>query len=281
MSPSTELVQTPYGNFHAFTGDLITHQLKTYGAHTRNELAMLLSFVHEGDVIVDVGAHIGTFSIPMAKATGKSGKVFSFEASPSTFAVLQKNIAENKANVTAHNSAISHDQKSVTIAVEDNKNSGANRISTEKTSSTSSSAITAVKLDDIIHDQINMLKIDVEGMEWSVLQSAKSLIKNSKPLIYIEINASAMKRYNTTLSALESYFKSLGYDFFRNEGQRNSSNDDFVLCKHPGFRLRSSMSDYILIPRNSDRYPKTYVTWLTCKELHKKVLRKAKTLFSK
>lgn len=42
--------------------DLITQQLIAFGAHTRNELAMLLTFIDPDDVVVDVGAHIGTFS---------------------------------------------------------------------------------------------------------------------------------------------------------------------------------------------------------------------------
>ncbi|HEY1780175.1 MAG TPA: hypothetical protein VGG79_07030 [Roseiarcus sp.] len=52
----------------------------TFGAHTRNELALLLAFVDAGDVVYDIGAHIGTFAVPLAAAVGASGKLVAVEA---------------------------------------------------------------------------------------------------------------------------------------------------------------------------------------------------------
>ncbi|HIO97458.1 MAG TPA: hypothetical protein EYG71_05970, partial [Leucothrix sp.] len=60
----TEKCKTMYGVFESWKGDVITVQLKKYSAHTRNELAMLKSFIAKGDNIIDIGAHIGTYSIP-------------------------------------------------------------------------------------------------------------------------------------------------------------------------------------------------------------------------
>ncbi|WP_413701739.1 hypothetical protein ACLKMH_09390 [Psychromonas sp. KJ10-10] len=61
-----EIVHTMYGDFTCWKNDLITDQLKAYSAHTRNELAMLSTIIQEGDNILDIGAHIGTFSIPFS-----------------------------------------------------------------------------------------------------------------------------------------------------------------------------------------------------------------------
>ena len=68
-----ENVKTIYGTFNSWKGDLITEQLKQYSAHTRNELAMIKSLIEHGDNILDIGAHIGTFSIPFSQFNGKSG----------------------------------------------------------------------------------------------------------------------------------------------------------------------------------------------------------------
>lgn len=87
--------ETPYGVFFSYQGDMITKQLEDFGAHTRNELAMLLSFVRKGDVIIDVGAHIGTFAVPLARAAGKEGKVIAVEPEASALALLRKNVTVN------------------------------------------------------------------------------------------------------------------------------------------------------------------------------------------
>jgi len=63
MERETERVETDHGTFRSFRDDLVTRQLRRFGAHQRNELAMLLGFVRPGDRVVDVGAHVGTFSV--------------------------------------------------------------------------------------------------------------------------------------------------------------------------------------------------------------------------
>ena len=65
--------RTIFGPFACFADDLINEQLLKFGAHTRNELAMLLAFVEAGDVVYDIGAHIGSFAVPLAAAVGESG----------------------------------------------------------------------------------------------------------------------------------------------------------------------------------------------------------------
>jgi hypothetical protein len=55
-------IETPNGVFHTGASDLITSRLVDFGAHTRNELAMVFAHIDEADVCIDIGAHIGTFA---------------------------------------------------------------------------------------------------------------------------------------------------------------------------------------------------------------------------
>jgi hypothetical protein len=68
--PTTVEVQSIFGPMTAFAGDFATRQIEQFGAHTRNEVALLRSFVKAGDLIYDVGAHIGTFAIPLHSRPG-------------------------------------------------------------------------------------------------------------------------------------------------------------------------------------------------------------------
>ena len=86
-------MQSIFGPMTAFAGDFATRQIEQFGAHTRNEVALLQSFVKAGDLIYDVGAHIGTFAIPLALAAGKNGHVIAIEADAESFALLRQNLA--------------------------------------------------------------------------------------------------------------------------------------------------------------------------------------------
>jgi len=53
------------------------------------------SEIKKGDVVFDIGANIGYFTLIFAKLVGENGKVFAFEPSPDVFAILQKNVEIN------------------------------------------------------------------------------------------------------------------------------------------------------------------------------------------
>jgi precorrin-6B methylase 2 len=74
---------------------------------TRHE-DVIIQYFHpkEGDVVVDVGAHIGRYTIIASKRVGPNGKVIAIEADPSNFEMLNRNVQLNRlANVTTLNYA--------------------------------------------------------------------------------------------------------------------------------------------------------------------------------
>ncbi len=93
--PLQTTVETSLGSFACWEDDLITTQLRKFGAHQRSDLALMLSFVRPGDWVIDIGAHVGTFSVPLAWAVGSTGHVFAFEPAPENFALLCENIGGN------------------------------------------------------------------------------------------------------------------------------------------------------------------------------------------
>ena len=86
-------INTEYGVFYSRYNDLITDHLVKYSAHTRNELAMVLDHLTVDDIVLDVGSHIGTYSIPIGHKVSKGeGRVYSFEANKSSFDLLDRNV---------------------------------------------------------------------------------------------------------------------------------------------------------------------------------------------
>lgn len=228
------LVNTIFGKLYTRKGDMITGQLLEYSAHTRNEIAMLTSFLEPGQIIFDIGAHIGTFTIPFAKAVGPSGRVYSFEADYGNYSILKKNIAVNGVDeiVSALNSIVSANKCGFTKALADANNSGTYFFS--PVTSEVSSDTTIIDEWRYAHQDTavpNLIKIDVEGAERLVLESCKNTLAQTYPTLYIEIVRAQLAKFNTSPEAIQQMLSSLGYHFFKNDGPRNSSNDNFRIVK--------------------------------------------------
>ena len=252
-------LQTKYGNFYAFDDDLITNQLKTYGAHTRNEIAMILDFLYPGDVVIDVGAHIGTVSIPIATKVGANGHVYAFEANPNTYELLQRNIEINNLGqcISAYNCVVT-DRTGRYIFTHKEKNTGASFLTLVRNGEGQKN--NCVSLDmwfDTVsrHERIDFMKIDVEGMELSVIQCAKSIIRRSMPVLYVEISENALDRNNINVEDIEEELRELHYEFFRNIGARNSAHDEYEIASLQSLRDGGRFFDLLAVQENSSRRP--------------------------
>jgi hypothetical protein len=85
----------------------VTQALEAYGEWAEHEIAFCGRFLAPGDVVLDVGAYIGTHALAFAERVGPGGHVYSFEAQPASFALLVRNLTA-VANVTAVHAAVSH-----------------------------------------------------------------------------------------------------------------------------------------------------------------------------
>jgi len=230
-----EICHTIYGTFYSWKGDLITKQLQEYSAHTRNEIAMISSFIDEGFNIIDIGAHIGTFAVPFTIFNKGKGKIFAFEACPENFNLLRENIKNNNLEeiIIPINGVVSSvKENSFQKRVDDKKNSGTHFF--QPATEDKNSCIQRIDFNkwyrDSLEPRIDFLKIDVEGAEIDVLASCKEMIKKNLPIIYIEINQKALARFGHSSQDIEIELGNLGYKFFRNIYIRNSSNDRFEIA---------------------------------------------------
>lgn len=135
------------------------------------------------DIVVDVGAHVGVFSI---KAASQAKCVLAIEPCKFNFELLVKNIRANHAdNVTAVNAAVFNYNGTVNLFMQGN--SGMH--STVKRSR-EAIPVTAVKLDRLLEEsrfgKVTFLKIDTEGAEKQVLEGASHTITRYRPYIVME-----------------------------------------------------------------------------------------------
>jgi FkbM family methyltransferase len=158
----------------------------------------------EGDVVVDVGAHIGPYSIIASKRVGPNGKVVAIEADPDNFDLLSRNIQLNKlSNVIPLNYAAYSEAKKIKLylpsAGEKSQYTKYNTIMSDRARNDEKFVeVKANTLDYLLQSKnmikqeekkVNWIKIDVEGAEYEVLKGAKNILSTSSNItLLIEIH---------------------------------------------------------------------------------------------
>tara|TARA_B100000767_G_scaffold274378_1_gene307165 strand:- start:4258 stop:5010 length:753 start_codon:yes stop_codon:yes gene_type:complete len=142
-------------------------------------------FVEEGDLVIDVGAHVGIFST-YACELNKSSKVYSFEPSKENFERLKSHKKLNKkSNLNIYNLGVAGDNGKRTFSLH-SKNSGGHSLHTNKNSK-NKIEIETVRLSDFCKKEkietIDFLKIDCEGSEFEILKSDEKLLKRVNKII--------------------------------------------------------------------------------------------------
>ena len=77
-------------------------------------------------------------------------------------------------------------------------------------------------------DRVDVVKIDIEGMELAALRSAEGLLAQ-RPLLYLEISSEHLARHGVKPAELQALLRGRRYHFFRNVGERNSGHNGFIL----------------------------------------------------
>jgi len=165
-----------------------------YGVYGELDTKIVKREIKKGDIVVDIGASIGYFTLIFARAVGNEGKVFAFEPRPERFELLKKNIAINGYhNVTLENMAVMNHTGELDFYYSKNEKTGFKfTVSKEQSANVSEKGIAkTIKLDDYfdkknLSNKIDFIKSDVDGPEFSVLQSADSILKNKSLKIFFE-----------------------------------------------------------------------------------------------
>lgn len=167
------------------------------------------NLVKKGDIIFDIGAHHGFYTIILALWTGNGGKVIAFEPSVHNFKILQKNIEMNNLhNVILINKAVgSRDEK---VSISDNSNA------TLVIKAPFLQEIEMTFLDKYLNYAPNFIKIDVEGYETEVLTGAQKILEN-KPKIDLELHINELKNKGFKIDDILKYLNKYDYNLWIQE----------------------------------------------------------------
>jgi len=173
--------------------------------HDPNSLPIMLSYVKEGDTVIDIGAFIGDQTFAYAKKVGGFGKVIAFEPNPTAFECLEHNMFDFD-NVELRNEGVSDTKGNIKLT---DVATNAGMTYAEK----AKKGIKCVTIDSLKLNKLNFIKIDAEGFEHNILKGAIETIKKFKPIMVIEINNHALLRNGTSNNDVYIFLSELGYGY--------------------------------------------------------------------
>lgn len=193
----------------------------------RETILFLARVLEPGDVFIDVGAHIGFYSLFAATVIGPGGRVISCEPEPNNFADLIRNKEENGfKHIEAHNAAVSDKTGVLPLWVnQDNDgghalwNVGMHPFNSESSKNSMVIDIKTLTLDTLMSqsgiDRAKVIKIDAEGAERMILDGAKDAVLNGAiKFIICEINDFALSKMNSSQNDIRRLMMSFGYHSF-------------------------------------------------------------------
>lgn len=199
-----------------------------FGSYEPELRSIVRAVLPSAGVAIDIGANVGWHTLLMARLVGPQGRVISIEPNPSTREQLLQNVRLNGfRQVEIGRYAIADSERIVDFygLSADDRGSASSHIVSEPTAKTI--RVDCRTLDGIASEhrleRIDLLKIDVEGFEWPVLQGGEQTIANFRPYILFEFDSAYAGRGGGTPQLFVDFFRRHGYGLFslgRNWAQR-------------------------------------------------------------
>lgn len=218
------LVKTPMGPYiYVRYWDPVEREIAN-GTYEKNYVNIFCSKIQQGDVIVDVGAYIGYFSLLASKRVGNSGCVYAFEPVQENYERMMKNLKVNRAyNVKAYNFGLSDRNETlyINVPIQSPGEATLNRNSITEISGNIKykKVVKEIRLrpfDEFYKEigfknKIKIIKIDVEGAEYKVLKGMETTLVSNNLLLFMEILPPMLEQMGVSIRELIDFLKSCGF----------------------------------------------------------------------
>ena len=206
-------------NYH---DQYVGRSLDLYGQYSEEEVSIFRHYLQPGCLVVEAGSNIGAHTVPLARIVGPTGAVVAIEPQRLPFQLLCANIALNSlANVFAYHAAAAEVRGSIVVPLLD-PNVDQNFANLSLMGYTSGEEVPLLTIDSLPLRACHLIKVDVEGMEFEVLQGAVQTIKRFNPVLYVENERSDRE------ARLIRYIDFLGYSMFWHQPRLFNADNFFM-----------------------------------------------------
>lgn len=174
------------------------------GRYGGKEIDLLLEHVHAGDVVFDLGAHVGYLTMVASKAVGNTGQVVALEPVALNLAYLRNHVKVNRlTNTQILPCAVGKESGWCTF----DAGKGTGRGHLESGTGASGPQVEVVSLDELVSQgklpAPNLIKMDIEGAEVNALVGATRIFTSTRPKLLLSTHGDEIKA--KCLSLLESW----------------------------------------------------------------------------
>lgn len=202
----------------------------------------LKRILKDPQIIVDAGANVGEVSVELNKLFPKA-RIHAFEPIKKTFSQLANN-TKNRTNIICVNEGLGSKDESVTIVLNIEHTINSLKAVPHDDHIIGNEKISIRRLDKYLKDQninhIDILKIDVEGFEFEVLEGSSSLIENNIHCILLEVG---YEREPTKVhfSDVDIFLEKKGFQLFGIYDTRRSLSDKRKLWYSNNLYIKKDM----------------------------------------
>ncbi|MFC1943356.1 FkbM family methyltransferase [Chloroflexota bacterium] len=196
-----------------------------YGDYEKDQTRVFHEVVKRGMTVVDLGAHIGYYTLIAAELVGPEGKVFAFEPDPENFSLLQRNVdVSGYKNVALVQKAVSG-KTGIAKLYLDSESWGHSLSSTEISKESISVSVTS--LDEFFSEEvrIDIIKIDIEGAEGGAVEGMERILsKGDVKSIFLSSHLRELESEGSSLKEIVDKLTGFGFRFYEisNSGMREA-----------------------------------------------------------
>jgi FkbM family methyltransferase len=169
--------------------------------------------IRPGDVVFDIGAFLGTYAMLAARRSGASGRVFAFEPSPDSFAGLKRHLEMNgldEPRVTARRAAVGAHEGRRVLTTFDHEPYRNMIAPSSFSNGTTVEVVTVDGTAAAIGRPPDWIRMDVQGLEFEVLQGATNVLALGRTKIVAEMHPDQWPDYGVQRSEATERFAALG-----------------------------------------------------------------------
>lgn len=220
MNPTTTRTTTTktdckYGTLTFYDDDKwIGRSLALYGEYSDYEVDVFKKCLKPGCVALELGANIGSLTVPMAQLVGPTGKVIAFEPGFDTLKLLRKNVEQNGLNEIVEIVPMAASDRRERLPIMYNPNPNYPKVelgdNPHTKGCTPDAYIEAITVDSLNLQRLDFAKIDVDGCEQFAIEGMAETIKRCRPILFIE-NEIPDKSEKLTATIIEMGYRGYWY----------------------------------------------------------------------